>query len=77
VITLGSVKASIKAIEAIIALITTVVTLITSWILGVRMRRRIRKAFGVEASNETELTSLKTWMAVENAEEKNRGGKLG
>ena len=64
------------SIKGIIALITIVVTVITSWILGVRMRRRIRKALGVEVRNEMELTSLKTWMAVENAEEKNRGGRL-
>jgi len=65
------------SIKGIIALITIVVTVITSWILSVRMRRRIRKALGVEVRNEMELTSLKTWMAVENAEEKNRGGRLG
>jgi hypothetical protein len=56
---------------AIIAAIT-----VTSWILGMRMRRRIKKSLGIEVSNEMELTSLKTWMDVENAEEKNRGGKL-
>lgn len=65
------------SIKEIIALITILVTVIATWILGVRMRRRIRKALGREVTNEMELTSLQTWMAVENAEEKNRGGKLG
>jgi len=40
------------------------------------MRRRIKRALGITPGNEMELTSLKTWMNVENAEEKNRGGKL-
>jgi hypothetical protein len=52
------------------------VATITSWILGVRMRRRIKRALGVEVKNDIELTSLKTWMDVESEEEKNRTGKL-
>lgn len=68
---------AIGSIKTLIALIVIAVTTITSWILGVRMRRRIKRTLGIEATNEMELTSLKTWMDVENAEEKNRGGKLG
>jgi hypothetical protein len=68
---------AIGSIKTLIALIVITVTTITSWILGVRMRRRIKRTLGIEAKNEMELTSLKTWMDVENAEEKNRGGKLG
>ena len=56
---------------AIIAVIT-----VTSWILRLQMRRRIKRTLGIETKSEMELTSLKTWMDVENAEEKNRGGKL-
>lgn len=67
---------AIGSIKTLIALIVIAVTTITSWILGVRMRRRIKRTLGIEAKNEMELTSLKTWMEVENAEEKNRGGKL-
>ena len=67
---------AIGSIKTLIALIVIAVTTITSWILGVRMRRRIKSTLGIEAKNEMELTSLKTWMDVENAEEKNRGGKL-
>ena len=63
-------------IDGVIALITIGVITATSWILGVRMRRRLRRSLGIEANNEMELTSLKTWMDVENAEEKHRGGKL-
>ena len=68
---------AVGSIKTLIALIVIAVTTITSWILGVRMRRRIKRTLGIEATNEMELTSLKTWMDVENAEEKNRGGKLG
>ena len=64
------------SIKTLIALIVIAVTAITSWMLGVRMRRRIKKTLGIEVKNEMELTSLKTWMDVETTEEKNRGGKL-
>ena len=67
---------TLSSIKGLIALITIVVTAITSWIMGVRMRRRIKKSLGVNVKNEMELTSLKTWMDVENIEERNRGGRL-
>jgi hypothetical protein len=67
--TLGSIK-------VVGGLVVIAVTTITSWILGVRMRRRIKRTLGITPTNEMELTSLKTWMNVENVEEKNRGGKL-
>jgi hypothetical protein len=67
--TLGSIK-------VIAGLVVIAVTTITSWILGVRMRRRIKRTLGITPTNEMELTSLKIWMNVENVEEKNRGGKL-
>jgi len=68
---------TIGSIKGVVALVVIAVTTITSWILGVRMRRRIKRTLGIKASNEMELTSLKTWMDVEDVEEKNRGGKLG
>jgi hypothetical protein len=67
---------SIGSIKVVAGLIVIAVTTITSWILGVRMRRRIKRTLGITPTNEMELTSLKTWMNVENIEEKNRGGKL-
>jgi len=51
-------------------------TAISAWILGVRMRYRIRRALGTSVQNEVELTSLNTWMKVEDTEERQRGGKL-
>jgi hypothetical protein len=67
---------TIGSIKIVAGLVVIVVSTITSWILGVRMRRRIKKTLGITPANEMELTSLKTWMNVENVEEKNRGGKL-
>jgi hypothetical protein len=67
---------AIGSIKALVALVVIAVTAITSWILGMRMRRRIKRTLGITPTNEMELTSLKTWMNVEDAEEKNRGGKL-
>ena len=62
--------------KGLIGLTIILVTAISTWILGVRMRRRIRKALGRSVNNEMELTSLNTWMKVEDEEERNRGGKL-
>jgi hypothetical protein len=67
---------TIGSIKVVAGLVVIVVSTITSWILGVRMRQRIKKTLGITPTNEMELTSLKTWMNVENVEEKNRGGKL-
>ena len=62
--------------KGLIGLTIILVTAISTWILGVRMRRRIRKALGRSVNNEMELTSLNTWMKVEDEEERNRGGNL-
>ena len=40
------------------------------------MRHRIKRALGINVDNEMELTSLNTWMEVEDAEEREKGGKL-
>lgn len=52
------------------------VTSISAWILGLRMRLRIRRALRRNVSSELELTSLNTWLEVEDAEKKNAGDKL-
>lgn len=67
---------AVEFIKVLIALVVIAATTIASWILGGRMRRRIKKTLGREVTNEMELTSLKTWMDVENVEHRNRGGKL-
>ena len=53
-----------------------IATAIWAWILGLKMRHRIKRAPGIKVDNEVELTSLETWMKVENAEERSKGGKL-
>ena len=40
---------------------------VSTWIMGIRMRRRIKKALGTEATG-AELISLSTWMKVDEAE---------
>ena len=65
-----------SAIYTLIALIAILVSAVTSWVLGVRMRRRIKQTLGVDVKSDLELTSLNTWMRVENIEERNRGGNL-
>jgi hypothetical protein len=59
-----------------ISLVAVIVTAISAWILKVRMRRRIRRALGIKVESESELTSITTWMKVEDAEERGKGGKL-
>lgn len=52
---------------ALIVLLT--VTTVSAWIMAWRMRRQIRKALGKNVK-DAELTSLNTWMEVEEAERK-------
>ena len=66
-------RGMVGLIKLVVALVIVAVTVITSWILGVRMRSRIKRAIGTEVDNETELTSLNTWMKVEEIEEKKDG----
>jgi hypothetical protein len=54
-------------IKLAVAVVVIVFTTVSSWVLGVRMRRRARRALGRKIS-ERELTSIQTWMAVEDAE---------
>jgi hypothetical protein len=42
-------------------------TIITDWIVGMRMRWRMKKSLGRKVS-ELELVSLNTWMQVDEAE---------
>ncbi len=62
--------------KAIVGLVVVAFTVISAWILGIRMRRRIRRALGINVESESELTSLNTWMKVEDAEEQNKVGRF-
>lgn len=49
---------------------------VSAWITAIKMRHKMRHALGRKVSNR-EITSISTWMEVKEAEERNRGGKLG
>jgi len=46
-----------------------VVSTISAWVTAYRMRRRARKALGRDI-RDSELTSLNTWMEIEEAEKR-------
>jgi hypothetical protein len=62
-------------LRLLIALIIAGVTAISAWIIGIQMKRRIKKDLGRKAT-ESDLTSIDTWMKVEEEEEKNDRDKL-
>jgi hypothetical protein len=53
--------------------IIVLVTVIWGWIIGVKMRRRIRRTLGRKAT-ELDLVSINTWMKVQEVEEKSNEG---
>jgi hypothetical protein len=59
----------VRVIELIITLIIALVTIISAWIIGIQMRRRIRRDLGRKATGG-DLTSIETWMKVDEVEEK-------
>jgi hypothetical protein len=52
------------------------VSMLSTWFVGFRMQRHIKKVLGTKAESEIQLTSLNTWMRVRDAEEHNRGGRI-
>ena len=48
-----------------------IITVVSSWITGIRMRRKISKDLGRKAT-EADLTSIATWMDVDEAEERKK-----
>ncbi len=54
-------------IKGIVAIVVIVFTTISAWIMGIRMRRRARRALAHKVSDR-ELTSINMWMKVEDAE---------
>jgi membrane protease YdiL (CAAX protease family) len=47
---------------------------VSSWIIGIRMRRKIRRDLGRKAT-DADLVSIDTWMKVEEVEERNQEKK--
>ncbi len=60
--------------EAEIAIGSTIVNTVWAWIEGLRMRLKIKKDLGRKAT-EADLTSIETWMKVDEAEQRNREKK--
>jgi hypothetical protein len=63
------------ALSNLATLVAAIVTGVAGWILAVRMRRRIKRTLGINPESEAELTSLNTWINVEDTEERNRGSQ--
>jgi len=51
-----------------IAVAIIVVTAISSWVMGIQMRRKIRRDLGRKPT-EADLSSLDTWMKVDEVEQ--------
>ena len=58
-----------RGIDLVIALVIAAVTAISTWIIGIRMKRKIRKDLGRKAT-DADLSSIEAWMKVEEVEEK-------
>ncbi|MDR3721331.1 MAG: hypothetical protein P4L00_07000 [Candidatus Acidoferrales bacterium] len=59
--------------KAAVVFAVLIFTAVTSFIIGVRMRREIKKTLGRKATDE-DLADIDTWIEVKEAEEK-FGGK--
>lgn len=63
-----------RPIDLLIALIIAGVMAISTWIVGVQMKRKIRKDLGRKAT-DADLSSIDTWMKVDEVEEKKESTK--
>jgi hypothetical protein len=57
-------------LRLIVFALIVIVSVVSTWVVGVRMRRRIKRDLGRKAT-ETDLTSLDTWMEVDEEEQRN------
>lgn len=55
-----------------LALLVLIYSAVTSWVIGLRMGRTIRKDLGRKA-NDLDLASIDIWMKVEDVEKQGRG----
>jgi len=60
--------------KLIILIIVVAFSVISTWVVGIQMRRKIKKDLGRKAT-DSDLTSIDTWMKVEEVEEKNAKDK--
>ena len=66
----GKVRLYLGVLRLIAIALIVIVSAVSTWIVGVKMRRRIRRDLGRKAT-ETDLTSLDTWMEVDEEEQRN------
>ena len=52
-----------------VAVIVIATTAVSSWVIGFRMRRKVKRVLGREATG-ADLTSIATWMEVDEQEGK-------
>jgi hypothetical protein len=54
-----------------LAAVVIIYSSLSAWIIGIQMRRKIRRDLGRKATS-ADLTSINTWMKVEEVEERNK-----
>jgi hypothetical protein len=57
-----------------IAALTIIATSVSAWIIGIQMRRKIRRDLGRKAT-DADLTSINTWMKVDEIEQRSKRDK--
>ena len=63
----GRARLYLGALRLIAIALVVIVSAVSTWIVGVKMRRRIKRDLGRKAT-ETDLTSIDTWMEVDEEE---------
>jgi hypothetical protein len=58
--------------EILVFALIAILASVTTWMVGMHMRRRIRRATGRRAASEADLTSLTLWMEVDKIEEQRK-----
>ena len=58
-------------IATLIEIAAVIALTVSGWIVTVRVRRRMKKSLGRKAT-DLELASLKTWMRVQEAEQRDK-----
>ena len=71
---LAIIAMAMKSYPLIYVMIVAIVSIISAWIIGNHMRRRVKKDLG-RAADEGDLTSIETWMKVDEVEEKKNPGR--
>jgi hypothetical protein len=71
----GTVRGIGYGVALLYALVVLIVSAISSAIIAIKMRRKIRKDLGRNAS-DSDLADINTWIEVDKAEEKLKDGPI-